>query len=105
MFLPPAQTSVRGDWDDVPASVLVAAQLCEMALAKTTEIDDRQARFDIVTALNEPVIVHAHRLGELVELRAAVGRFGDHAREQALLQRVAERLSDLRGVETAPVRE
>lgn len=113
MFQPPSVLAAEGDWDDLAASVQVGAEQSEMVVVKQTCAgnDQTPARFELRTNLNEPVVVEASRIAGAsaasgtMSLRAGVGRFGDDARERALLAAIARRLHDLRGVEFAPIRE
>lgn len=109
MFEAPSVMEAEGDWEDLAASVQVGAEQSEMAIVRQPKhVADSPARFELVTNLNEPVVLKAERAGESakkITLTAAVGRFGDQGRERALLRRIARRLGDLYGVEFAPVRE
>lgn len=61
------------------------------------------------TLRDEPATLTARFDGSVsgtgrITLTASVGRAGDAAREQALLENVARRLEQLRGVDFAPIR-
>jgi hypothetical protein len=115
MFQPPSTLEAFGDWDDLDASVQVAAEQSEMAVVRSAPAANdpglasaRSRRFELLTNLNEPVVLEVSRegaAGDRLGMKAAVGRFGDQGRERGLLERLARRLGDLRGVEFAPVRE
>ncbi len=108
----------EGDWDDVDASVEAAVVRCEMAIvrrisfqlepAETIDVPTRRRAFDLVTADDQParlkfVAKSTTDPGD-IEVFAHVGRFGDRAREQTLLDAVRDRLDALAGRDFAPLR-
>lgn len=115
---------VVGDWNDVAASVRVAAGQCEAAVVdEPTAADAAVARvlvFVLVTATDEPASVRVERAvtpgapgppgppdageGARITVSASVGRFDDPARSRRLAGAVARRLEQLAGKATAPAR-
>ena len=108
--------SETGDWDDVEASVIVGAMAIEAAIESRSDDGPMRRVFKLRLIQGRPATLTASRAtppptdelaGEppvAITLQAVVGRFGDHERERRLLQAVAARLEDLRGVEFAPIR-
>ncbi len=105
-----------GDWDDVSNAVGVAAGKCQMALVESREVGEDEREYELLTVTDEPVRVRVRRAArpapgrgepasaERFQIRADVGRFGDLALERALIDHIKVRLSDLAGVDFAPVR-
>lgn len=103
-------TTVEADWDDADASVKVA--LGQVGIA-SVGVDRSPQRLDyrLRTPRDEPGSLTLERVDptdtvDPVEIRvtSSIGRFGDPERERELIERVAARLDQLRGVEVAPVR-
>lgn len=97
--------SASGDWDDVDAAMDVGVSAAEMAIVNSSTSPDGSTRlYELRTVTDEPAWLKAQR-GEdgRVSLGARVGRFGDAAREQKLVESVAARLKALYGVDWAPV--
>lgn len=99
-----------GDWDDVSAAVAVSLSVAELVLVSTEDPEPTRRVFHLRSSRDEPAELVVERLSPVgapdpVELRLSctVGRFGDAARERAVLGRVAERLGQLRGVEVSPI--
>lgn len=103
-----------GDWDDADAAVQVAASRLEMAVVSTTVKalgSGEEKLYVLRTAGDEPVTLRLTRKGaaasgpgQVIEIEAKVGRFGDADRERRLARRVRDRLADLRGKDFAPLR-
>ena len=103
-----------GDWDDLPAAISAAASRHELAPTTSISPEKGVARFELVTVHGEPVHVSARSLspgpGEepRIELSGSWGRFPEHSdargRLQRLLESIADRLGQLRGVDAAPIR-
>lgn len=101
--------TVRADWSDLEAAMEVAAPRAELALVETKTSSDRVV-FGVVAATDENGEVVATRTpgngaGEDIEIRltARIGRFGDAAREQRILDALARRLGQLHGKAIAPL--
>lgn len=115
---PPAPTQSRAatlrdspaDWDDVDAAVYVAASKVEMAILERQDVGPDTAIYSLMTVRDEPVTLRIERKpppsagGGGVAMTCIVGRFGDRAREEALMGGVGQRLEDLHGKDYAPVR-
>lgn len=108
----PTSIVARGDWNDVLAAVTVAVPSIDAAVLKVTSAGDEQ-RFEIETAGADPGWLVAVPDGSAdpkspdpirIRLTAAVGLFGDPAREAKLLEATRKRLADLAGVGFAPLR-
>lgn len=105
-----------GDWDDVDNAVAVAAGKCQMAVVEIRGVGEDEREYDLLTVTDEPARVRAQRTAglspssgsaassEQFQVRAHVGRFGDVAVEQSLIDHIKVRLRDLAGVDFAPVR-
>lgn len=95
---------MRGDWDDVGASVQVAAGLCQMAVVASQERENVRD-FQLVTTHDEPAQVRFERRADQGDFRAwaLVGTFGDRVQEGELLTRIRERLEQLAGRDWAPI--
>jgi hypothetical protein len=94
-----------GDWDDVQAAVAVAAPAIEFAVVHVQSPTPDRTAFELLSARDEPGVLIVERgpgPGEL-SIRAQIGRFGDPARERALVEAVRRRLGQLRGVDAAPL--
>lgn len=107
-----------GDWDDAEAAATVATRQVELAIVQTTRPTPDQVRFETLAASDEsglltisrprdPLLSRkpGQRGGESLEATAKLGTFGDSKREAALLDRLERRLSQLEGVEYAPLDE
>jgi len=99
-----------GDWDDVNAAVLAAAQHREMVVESESQPDPKTLVFDLLTVRSEPVTVTVTRnsLADpsvrmsqegpiALNIEVKVGRFGDSKREQELIDDIRSRLGDLVG--------
>jgi hypothetical protein len=117
MLLPTAASkSVDADWNDIDASVDVAASKAEMAVVAKDSASAHERTFELRTIRDQPawlVITRAAKPGsaagegggEGVEfsMRCTVGYFGDKPEEERLLRALKQRLEELRGVETRPL--
>ncbi len=103
----PPVREVLADWDDADAAVEVAAKKVEMGLLRSEALNSGR-RYHLRTVGDEPVELDLQPADgtdpRLVRIEARVGRFGDPRREGQLAAAVARRLTQLRGVEHAPVR-
>lgn len=104
---------VIGDWDDVETCVSTGAYQSEMAIERVMRPDPDTIVFELLTITNEPARLEMERIGgdgkvpgesERMELRASVGLFGSRDWEERLIGRVSRRLTELRGVDVAPIR-
>jgi len=99
-----------GDWADVNAAVLAAAQHREMVVESESQPDPKTLVFDLLTVRSEPVTVTVSRnsLADqsvrmsqegpiALNIEVKVGRFGDSKREQELIDDIRSRLGDLVG--------
>lgn len=108
---------VVADWDDVPAAV--SAGLGQRrwtvldATGPTRDKPEGEFRYELVDKGDRPGVLAARRRAGAssaehgpvgIELSAKLGRFGDAAEERALLNAVRARLTDLTGVDVAPLR-
>lgn len=105
---PGTSMDMNGDWDDVGASVRVAAGQCEMAVVSSKETDPGRAHeFTLVILGDEPATLRFETKADtdprLIHAWASVGTYGDQARERDLLTRVNRRLTQLRGRDWAPL--
>ena len=104
----PGETVVIGDWNDVEAAAVVAADENETAIV-TQELGEKEQVFELLTILDEPGKLVAQREGEGVDkvpirLTCSVGLFGNPQREASILRSAAGRLEDLAGVDFRPRR-
>ncbi|MGH7243146.1 MAG: DUF3568 family protein [Phycisphaerales bacterium] len=104
-------TSVAtGDWDDVNAAVLAAAQHREMVVESQSRPDLKTQQFKLLTVRSEPVTVTVSRSSipdqsvrasqegtVAMTIEVKVGMFGDTKREQELIDDIRSRLGDLVG--------
>jgi hypothetical protein len=99
-----------GDWADVNAAVLAAAQHREMVVETESQPDPKTLEFELLTVRSEPVTVIVTRdslpdpsvrvsqEGPIaMDIEVKVGRFGDTKREQELIDDIRSRLGDLVG--------
>ncbi|MBL8874225.1 MAG: DUF3568 family protein [Phycisphaerae bacterium] len=99
-----------GDWIDVNAAVLAAAQHRAMVVESESKPDETTLRFELLTVKSEQVTVnvtrsfppdHSVRLSQegpiAMSIEVKVGRFGDSKREQELIDDIRTRLGDLVG--------
>lgn len=98
-----------GDWDDLEAAVIVGASQSEMAIVRLTRPSDREAVFELRTITDEDgrlvaTLIEPEGWAGRIELRARIGRFGSLEWERRLIDRVSRRLTDLHGVDVAPIR-
>ncbi|MBK7406185.1 MAG: hypothetical protein IPJ41_16665 [Phycisphaerales bacterium] len=105
------QKEASGDWDDISAAVAVSLSVSELVLVATESPDAGHRVYRLRSARDEPGVLVVERLSPadegdpvLLRLSCSVGRFGDPARERAVLERVSTRLGQLRGVEVSPIR-
>jgi hypothetical protein len=106
----PSRVVTPGDWDDIEAAAIIAAQRAEMAVTATNPGPDETV-IELTNVRDEPVRLVARRLVDpaaperhTVELTARAGRFGDPGQERALLTAMARRLRELHRRDTARVR-
>ncbi len=108
-FGTPKDTTVIADWDDVDAAVETGAGQAEMAVVfdETPSPDERV--FYLRTIGDKPVKLTVTRTNSeappTIQLEVRAGVFGDPGDQARLLKAVSTRLSDLKGVEFAPVRQ
>ncbi len=94
-----------GDWDDVEASISVAAGRSQMAVESIARPGPDRIVAALVTIRDEPVRLGATlRADGSILFECTVGRFGRPDSERELLRAVTRRLSDLHGRDSAPVR-
>jgi len=99
-----------GDWADVNAAVLAAAQHREMVVESESQPDPKTLEFQLLTVRSEPVTVTVTRSSlpdqsirisqegpVAMNIEVKVGRFGDSKREQELIDDIRSRLGDLVG--------
>jgi len=99
-----------GDWADVNAAVLAAAQHREMVVETESQPDPKTLEFNLLTVRSEPVTVivtrksladQSVRMSQegpiALNIEVKVGRFGDSKREQELIDDIRTRLGDLVG--------
>lgn len=104
----PPVREVVADWGDVDAAVELAVRRVEMGLLEGHSTPEGR-RYSIRTEGDEPVELTVRRLDagaadpQPLRIEARVGRFGNPQREGQLAGAVARRLSQLRGVDHAPV--
>lgn len=104
--------AVVGDWNDVEPAVRVGVEQGEAAIERITPTADATTlTFDLRTHLDEDARVRVtrelggHANGERITLRIAcrIEPFGDAAREERFIELIARRLTQLTGVEFAPI--
>ncbi|MFO0859326.1 MAG: hypothetical protein U0570_02130 [Phycisphaerales bacterium] len=99
-----------GDWDDVNAAVLAAAQHREMAVVSQSQPDAKTLEYHLITVNSEPVTVIVTRdslpnpdmrLSQegpiALRIAVTVGRFGDSTKEREFIDDMRTRLGDLVG--------
>lgn len=99
-----------GDWADVNAAVLAAAQHREMVVESESQPDAKTLEFQLLTVRSEPVTVTVTRNSAAdqsvrmsqegpiaLNIEVKVGRFGDSKRERELIDDIRSRLGDLVG--------
>ncbi len=109
---------IVGDWDDAEAAVTVATRQVELAILRVARPTPNQVDFDTIapsdetgrlTLIRRPDPARSAgsggRGGESLQATARLGTYGDTRREAALLDRLERRLSQLEGVEYAPLDE
>lgn len=108
----PSRLEVRADWNDVEASMDVAAPRAELAVLSTEALEHGASlRFSVVTTTDEYGEITARRDGHgpsdgeniPIVLEARIGRFGDPTRERLILNALARRLDQLHAKATAPL--
>ena len=107
----PVRVETVADWDDVEAAVSVALRRTELVLAAARRPEEGRMEFRLRSSRDEPgllVVTRGVATGDggpvPMTLTCSVGRFGDVRSEQQLLAFVVERLTQLRGVEVAPIK-
>ncbi len=124
-LLPDAETAeVAADYDDIDAAVGVAAGKNEMAVLWSNDRTESPRRFYLRTVKDEPVYLFIGRQPNFekprpppssrdpkavpppdqIVMRCTVGRFGDSSREEDLLDDITDRLEELQGKRSAPIR-
>lgn len=105
-----------GDWNDLEAAARVGAEQCQIAIANVESPTPDRVVFSLATPTDEHGTLSARRRTgaadnagsdgpTAIELHASIGLFGDSAQEKKLLRAVESRLSDLNGVDWAPIRK
>lgn len=106
-----------GEWNDLEAAARVGAEACQIAIASVESPSPDLFVFKLVTPTDEHGTLTARRRttapdhptaaeGPIaIELHASLGLFGDSAHEKKLLRAVEARLTDLNGVDWAPIRK
>ena len=98
-----ASIEALGDWDDLAAAVSVAVDRVQWAVLSREGSGDA-VRWDLMNVRGDPGFLSIERgAGDAVRITARLGRFGDAREEQRLIEAVADRLGELRGVEVAPL--
>lgn len=105
----PTRMVMEGDWDDVEVAVRYGLARSELSLLSVTDAP-LSKEFRLRSSRDEPASLSASREAPgpdpvPIRMEARVGRFGDPAREHALLHRVNRRLGQLRGVDIAPAHD
>lgn len=119
---PERSAEAHGDWDDVDNAVAVAAAKTEMAVVDQSTDENGDRVYELLTIADEPARIRVRRLGlnadppsargrvttkstpDRIQVSAAVGRMGNPGVEKRLIGHIKDRLSDLAGVDYAPVR-
>lgn len=106
-----------GDWNDLEAAARVGAEACQIAITSVESPNQSLFVFKLITPTDEHGTLIARRRttppddpaaaeGPIaIELHASLGLFGDRSNETKLLRAVEARLSDLSGVDWAPIRK
>ena len=102
--------TVRGDWNDVEAALLVSLQDAETAVLDQRATEVEQV-FDLLGVEGEPGTLTATRAASEVgnkgpipiRIECTIGLFGEPQREALLLEAMARRLARLAGVDYAPL--
>jgi len=106
-----------GDWNDLEAAARVGAEACQIAITSVESPSQSLYVFKLVTPTDEHGTLTARRRtatpddptaaeGPIaIELHASLGLFGDSSNEKKLLRAVEARLTDLKGVDWAPIRK
>ncbi len=97
-----SSAGVVGDWNDLFASVDAVAERHALGVLHR-EQDAERATIELIDVLGRPIRIDGERVDGLIELRVAAGRFGDAKMERRLRKDLARRLSQLRGVDVAPL--
>lgn len=96
---------MSGDWDDVDAAVEIGADQAECAVASQTTESDGVRRYSLKHIRGSTISLVVRRVGEQeIQLEATARPARNAALEYRVLERTRIRLSDLRGVEVAPIR-
>ncbi len=108
-FTPPRDTD--GPYRDLDAAVRFAAPQVDMAIMSANARDPALWRYTLLTTRDEEVTLDIHLPSPPPDpnspivptsIVAHVGRFGDPARERALIQQIDDRLKALRKTGIAP---
>jgi hypothetical protein len=107
----PHQVQTNADWDDLEPAVALALGRTELVRLRIDRPEPGRVEFVLRSSRDEPARLTAERLAPPdtpdpvdIRLTCTVGRFGDPARERQFLDLIVRRLTQLRGVETAPAR-
>ncbi|MCB9846093.1 MAG: hypothetical protein H6811_08935 [Phycisphaeraceae bacterium] len=96
-----------GDRSDIEAAVAAGVDKCALAIAGVRR-EPGLLTFTLLTPKGQPGVLTASfdESNPDIEIRleTRLGRFGNAAAERELLDRVSERLRQLRGVSVAPLR-
>jgi hypothetical protein len=105
------RTELSADWNDVASAVGVGLGQVGIAPVRVDRSDPSRAVYTLRTARDEPGELTLERLAEpaaadpvAIAITCSIGRFGDPTREADVIQSVARRLEQLRGVEIAPIK-
>lgn len=119
---PERSTLAHGDWDDVDNAVAVAAAKTEMAIVDQSTDENGDRVYELLTIADEPARIRVRRVDpnpdpppvpgrvtpkstpDRIQVSAKVGRMGNPGLEKRLIGHIKDRLSDLAGVDYAPVR-
>ncbi len=107
----PAALTVQGDWDDVDAAVEVGVGQGEAAVVRSQAAPDGlQRRYELkhVSGLTGVLNVRAESDGKdprPIALSCTMGAMESGGLSHRIIERVARRLTDLKGLEVAPIRE
>lgn len=104
-----------GEWKDLGPALAVALDRSQLSILSSTRSEDGSVlTYELLGVHDEPGTLTLTRKlpgvavkGEgpiPIEIRAAIGRFGDEARERKLIADIRSRLGDLVGTDVAPIR-
>ncbi len=106
--IPETTIEITADWNDIDAAMLIAASKSQLGLSDRTN-DPDGAMFQFLTIHDETMLLWATPLEKPTEkpirikFEARLEPSRDTARESKFLQALTKRLTQLRGVDTAPV--